>query len=88
MWLCEQTTDDMKFIAKDFARLYTTFEKHPRKASKKLIGYFEQVNSNKGFNDEIPEPVFIPSNGKVKQLPQSNNKVRKLIESITNQKGA
>ena len=60
MWLCGQTKEDLQFIAKDFMRLYKVFEKYPRKWNKKLIGYYEQTNSNKGYAKDIPKTIFIP----------------------------
>ena len=63
MWLCGQTRDELKFIGKDFVRLYRTFEKHPRKASEKLIGYFEQQNLIGGYLDSIPKLIHIKKNG-------------------------
>ncbi len=60
MWLCGQTKENLQFIAKDFMRLYKVFEKYPRKWNKKLIGYYEQTNSNEGYTKDIPKTIFIP----------------------------
>ena len=59
MWMCEQTIEDMKFISKDFYKLYSVLEKNPRKPQEKLIGFHELHNSNDGYNEDVPEPILI-----------------------------
>ncbi len=68
MWICEQTIEDMKFISKDFMKLYSVLEKNPRKPQKKLIGYFELHNSEGGYKKDIPDPILIKSGKNVKLI--------------------
>ncbi len=60
LWLCEQTKDDLKFIMKDFIKMYKAFEKNPRETPKKLLGYIEQQNLKNNHPEDIPKTVFIP----------------------------
>lgn len=59
MWLCEQTKDDLKFIAKDFYRLYPLLAREKSTAPQKMIGYMEKNNSFNNFKDNIPEPKMV-----------------------------
>lgn len=68
MWLCDQTKDNLKFIMKDFIRMYKTFQRYPREPNNKLLGYFEQQNSKGSFDKDIPKKLFVPKTKEVKKL--------------------
>jgi len=61
MELCSKTKDDLKFIEKEFIKLYKLFSKYPREIQDKLIGFVEKENRLKGFEEDIPKPVSIKS---------------------------
>ncbi len=57
-WLCDQTKDELKFIAKDFYRLYPVFKKRGGDTPK-LTGFVEQENQKMGYEKDIPAPVKV-----------------------------
>lgn len=57
---CEKTMDELKWEEKRFLDLYKLTIKRPdllASAPTKMLGYFEEDNSAKGFDEHIPDTV-------------------------------
>jgi hypothetical protein len=67
-WLCDQTKDDLRFIAKDFQRLYSIFQNRDGEAPEKLLGFVEQENFKKGYDKDIPEAKRIGGDKEIAKL--------------------
>jgi len=80
-WLCGQTKDELKFVQKEFERLYTMFSKHPREAKERLIGFNERKNLQGGHKPE-KEPERIGDI--LKHAKQLTNNGRSQPDSIQN----
>ncbi len=62
--LCDSTTDEWKWIEKDFYKLYQAMEGRETEGPAKLVGITEQGNANKGLKDGTESrAVFIPAIG-------------------------
>lgn len=59
LWLCDQTKEDLVFIAKDFMKLYVIFERRGGDCPERLIGFFESKNRETGFDGDVPKTVKI-----------------------------
>lgn len=68
-WLCSQSIDNLRFIEKEFLKLYRMFFYYPREPITRLVGYLEATNRKTGFKNEDVKTIYI---GK-KQLRQITN---------------
>jgi len=83
-WLCDQEKDEMKFIGKEFIRLYKLYAQNPKKAPQRLVGFFERNNRNKGLIKYIPEIVFIPDGSKeFKRLTDKEKYLNRLAAKVS-----
>ena len=57
-----------KWFCKDFAAMYTTFQRSGRRFNGKLLGLVEAANQERGFNQYLPEPVMIGKAGTQKLI--------------------
>lgn len=51
-WLCNQTTEELKFIAKDFRQAYHVFAKRQNAEPARLTGFIERRNRELGYEKE------------------------------------
>lgn len=58
--ICLTLIDDMKWVQKDFERLYQVYQNQPLgEYPSRLIGIHEQTNREKGHVDFIPKPIRV-----------------------------
>ena len=75
--------DEMPFKQKEFERLYRIAWDYPEKIDltpKRLVGFYELDNSEKGLDKFIPSPIKINSLLPVKEKKSLETKEHKMIE--------